>query len=224
MIIIKKKVILFLIITIGFLFSLTFIVLKTTASNYKKILTIYIDPGHGGFDGGCESLDKKYVEKNITLEASLILTHYLRSSGYRVLLTRTSDTALAHHKKDDIYKRVDMINKSNASIYISIHVNSYPSKLVKGTQVFYKKDNPNSKVLSSILMDKIQYIDGSNNRTALPIKGKYLVDNVLVPGCLIELGFITNEDDLNKLTTDACLKDICLTLYLGIVEYLEYVK
>ena len=224
MIIIKKKVILFLIITIGFLFSLTFIVLKTTASNYKKILTIYIDPGHGGFDGGCESLDKKYVEKNITLEASLILTHYLRSSGYRVLLTRTSDTALAHYKKDDIYKRVDMINKSNASIYISIHVNSYPSKLVKGTQVFYKKDNPNSKVLSSILMDKIQYIDGSNTRTALPIKGKYLVDNVLVPGCLIELGFITNEDDLNKLTTDAYLKDICLALYLGIVEYLEYVK
>ena len=213
MIIIKKKAILFLIITIGFLFSLSLIIVKSATTHYNKIITIYIDPGHGGFDGGCESLDKRYVEKNITLEASLIITQYLRSSGYRVLLTRNYDTALGHQKKEDIYKRVDLINKSKANLYISIHVNSYPSLAVKGSQVFYNNNNVNSKMLSTILMDKIKYIDSSNKRTALPIKGKYLID-----------GFITNNDDLNKLTNDAYLKDICLSIYIGIVEYLEYVK
>lgn len=224
MIIIKKKIFWILIITIGFLFSSTILITKTIAKNSSNKFIIYIDPGHGGFDGGCETSDKKVVEKDISLNVSLILAEYLRNNGYIVFLTRDTDIALANTKKEDIYKRVDLINKSHANIYISIHVNSYPSSIVKGAQVFYKSNNDKSKYLAEILMDKLKLIDENNKRTALAIKNKYLIDHIDIPGCLIELGFLTNPDELRKITDENYIRDTCMTLYLGIVEYLEYLK
>ena len=52
---------------------------------------IYIDPGHGGFDGGCTY--NNVLEKDITLSISLKLQKYLESVGYTVFLTREKDVA-----------------------------------------------------------------------------------------------------------------------------------
>ena len=81
MIIIKKILIFSLLFILGILFSLSLIRFKLVADNFNNTFIIYIDPGHGGFDGGCTSLDKVYKEKDITLEISLLLSSYLRSSG-----------------------------------------------------------------------------------------------------------------------------------------------
>ena len=185
---------------------------------------IYIDPGHGGFDGGCTSLDKEYKEKDITLEISLLLSTYLRSSGYIVKLTRSQDESLASTKKNDIYKRVDLINNSGSNLYISIHANSFPSSIVKGAQVFYNSGNDNNKKIADILTNKIQLIDSENKRTALSIKNKYLLDNIKIPGCLIEVGFLTNEHDLANLINKNYIYDFVKVLYIGIAEYLDYLK
>lgn len=209
---------------LGILFSLSLIRFKLVADNFNNTFIIYIDPGHGGFDGGCTSLDKVYKEKDITLEISLLLSSYLRSSGIIVKLTRESDISLAGTKKEDIYKRVDLINKSNANLYLSIHANSFPSSIVSGAQVFYNSNNDNNKKIAEILTNKIHLIDRSNNRTALPIKNKYLVDNVNITGCLIEVGFLTNINDLDKLKNKNYISDFVQLLYIGIVEYLDYLK
>ena len=224
MIIIKKILIFSLLFILGILFSLSLIRFKLVADNFNNTFIIYIDPGHGGFDGGCTSLDKVYKEKDITLEISLLLSSYLRSSGIIVKLTRENDISLAGTKKEDIYKRVDLINKSNANLYLSIHANSFPSSIVSGAQVFYNSNNDNNKKIAEILTNKIHLIDRANNRTALPIKNKYLVDNVNITGCLIEVGFLTNINDLDKLKNKNYISDFVQLLYIGIVEYLDYLK
>ena len=224
MIIIKKQIIFSLLFILGILFSFGIFITKTYATKSNKTFYIYIDPGHGGFDGGCEDKLKTVVEKDITLNISLLLASYLRSSGYVVNLTRQTDTALANTKKDDIYKRVDLINNSNANIYISIHANSYPSNSVKGAQVFYSNINSNNKMISEVVMKKIKMIDSLNKREPLCIKNKYLLDNVKTTGCLIEVGFLTNEIDLSNLTNNEYIADLVKCIYLGIVEYLDYLK
>lgn len=224
MIIINKKLIFSLLIILGILFSLYFININLIASNSNKTYLIYIDPGHGGFDGGCTSKDNKYIEKDITLNISLLLSNYLRSSGFVVKLTRESDIALANTKKEDIYKRVKLINNSNAILFISIHVNSYPSSSVRGAQVFYSTKNTNSKTLANIIMNNFHMIDNYNKRSALAIKNKYLMDNVIITGCLIEAGFLTNDTDLLKLTNTNYVADFVKSIYLGIIEYLDYLK
>lgn len=207
---------------------LTFIILFSIILNsVEKIVAtskeniIYLDAGHGGFDGGAISADKKTIEKEITLNATMYLKTYLEKTGYKVLLTRDKDKALAKDKKNDIYKRVDLINKSNCMLFISIHANSYPSSSIKGAQTFYSNSIEMNKILANKITKYLQINDPSNKRIEKEIKGKYLLDHTNKNGCLVELGFLTNDDDLYKLTNEERLKELSFMIYLGILEYLE---
>ena len=63
--------------------------------------------------------------------------------------------------------------------------------------------------------------DKTNKRIAKLIKDKYLTDNALIPGVIVELGFMSNEVDLNIMTNEKTLEYRCLMIYLGILKYLE---
>lgn len=71
---------------------------------------IYIDPGHGGPDGGAGDSDA--LEKDIALNVSLKLRDYFQEQGALVLMTRETDTDLAgpdirgysRRKTDDLKK------------------------------------------------------------------------------------------------------------------------
>lgn len=191
------------------------------AKDNDNNITIYLDAGHGGFDGGATSIDKKTIEKDITLNATLILKNFLEKVGYKVYLTRDKDIALSKNKKDDIYKRVDLINKKEIDLYISIHANSYPSSSVKGAQTFYSTNLEENKILAEKIMKYLQLSDKDNKRNAKDIKGKYLLDHTNVTGCLVELGFLTNDIDLKRLTDESMLKETMFMIYLGILEYIE---
>ena len=73
-------------------------------------------------------------------------------------------------------------------------------------------------------MKNIKIIDETNKRTEHEIKDKYLTDNVNITGCLIELGFLSNANDFKKLTSEEYLYDLSRVIYLGIVEYFDYLK
>lgn len=215
-----KKHLLFILL---FLIAFTFLVAKmiTYASTSSNI--IYLDAGHGGFDGGATSKNSTILEKNITLKATKYLQNYLEKTGFIVYLTRKSDQALSTNKKNDIYKRVDLINDSKCILFISIHANSYPNSKVKGAQVFYHKDEKNI-LLANKITKYIHQQDISNNRCAKEIKGKYLLDHTKKTGCLVELGFLTNDEDLKKLTDEQQLREIVFMIYLGILDYLEEIN
>lgn len=208
----------------GILFSCTLFVVKAKVSQGRNSVLIYIDPGHGGFDGGCTDKTKMVLEKNITLKMSLLLTSYLRRSGYMVKLTREKDQALGKTKKEDIYKRVEKINSSHAKLYISIHANSFPSDKVHGAQVFYGVGQLENKNLALSIMNLIKCVDSTNKRTIEPLRDKYLVDHVTIPGCLIEVGFLSNAYDLENLLNDIYIQNLTQMIYLGIMEYIDNLK
>ena len=68
-----------------------FSVKKVVAISNEKTHFIYIDAGHGGFDGGATSRDKTVIEKDITLKVCLYLKSYLEKTGLKVKLTRSKD-------------------------------------------------------------------------------------------------------------------------------------
>ena len=143
-----KKNILFLLFAI--LVCITFFsVKKVVAISNEKTHFIYIDAGHGGFDGGATSLDKTIIEKDITLKVCLYLEAYFKKTGLKVKLTRSKDEALAKSKRDDILKRVSLINDSACDIYISIHEHfdtdiQYCFVIVVNRQLIFLLDNHNS--------------------------------------------------------------------------------
>lgn len=187
------------------------------ANKLSQSMTIVIDPGHGGFDGGASS--RGVNEKDITLKLSLLLKGHLTMSGFNVILTRETDSALAHTKASDIKKRVSLIN-GKADLYLSIHVNKFPDASVQGAQTFYNQNNDQSKVLAETLQEYLKYLDIKNHRVAKKINGIYLVDHVSVTGCLVEVGFISNPQDFELLSTHKYLEQLAYTISTGIIVYL----
>ena len=90
------------------------------AQDRLKLSTIVIDPGHGGNDPGCISLDKKTREKDIALDISKRLAKKINESlpGVKVVLTRSNDTFVT------LSGRADIANEINADLFISVHVNA----------------------------------------------------------------------------------------------------
>lgn len=192
-------------------------------SSYNQTV-IYIDPGHGGFDGGAVGNGDVY-EKHLVLSIALKLKLYLEKTGYKVLLTRESDISLSKNgdnsKRADIHKRVELINKSNAVMFVSIHANSFPSSNVFGAQTFYNESVAGSEELAVLIQSMIKIAQPNNHRLAKSIKGKYLIDEVVIVGCLVEVGFLSNQAELAQLQIEDYQAKVAMAIYLGIISYLE---
>lgn len=212
----KRRVTLFL----TFIIVITLLLVSFTVYINTLEPTICIDAGHGGFDGG--AVANNVVEKDITLKASLILGSMLEHTGYKVIYTRTKDLSLTSDKVTDMKERLKIINRKTNILYISIHANTYPSNKVFGAQVFYSDKFDSSKTLAECIQNYLKEEDKMNKRLAKVIKDKYITDNAVIPGCIVELGFMSNEHDLNILLNDKTLEYRCLMIYLGILKYLEY--
>ena len=94
--------------------------LKTSAV-YASSKTIVIDPGHGGKDPGAVGY-KRYQEKKAVFAIAKKLKSILRKKGYKVYLTRESDTFIK------LRDRTHFANRKNADLFISIHANAAPKK------------------------------------------------------------------------------------------------
>ncbi|MDH4083382.1 MAG: N-acetylmuramoyl-L-alanine amidase [Nitrospira sp.] len=104
---------------------------QPTQARAKSYTTIVIDPGHGGKDPGALGL-RRTAEKDITLKVALRLKELLRKRpDVRVLMTRDRDVYL------ELEERAQFANSHGADLFVSIHVNSHPSRVVKGLEVYH---------------------------------------------------------------------------------------
>ena len=187
----------------------------------SKQKVVYIDPGHGGIDGGCIGCDGTY-EKDINLSISLELRDALINLGYMVEMTRIGDYDLAsanatNRKREDIIKRCEMMSKGD--IFISIHCNSYPDSSVHGAQVFYSDEK--EKTLSVIIQRNIKEMFNNTDREAHRLTNKYILENIDLVGCIVEVGFLSNPNDLKQLKNKDYQRNISYAIALGINEYLN---
>ncbi|MGB4014816.1 MAG: N-acetylmuramoyl-L-alanine amidase, partial [Bacilli bacterium] len=101
------------------------------------------------------------------------------------------------------------------------HANKFSDKRIRGAQVFYNKNQPGSKVLSEAIQEAIGGILQNTRRFAKPINGKYLIENAEKTGCLVEIGFLSNPEELNLLK-DAVYQDrMAYAIFTGILMFLE---
>ena len=209
------------------LFALVLLILNISIISYVKGenldligKVIYIDPGHGGIDPGATYKD--IYEKDINLSIALKLKKELENNGAIVYLTRYDDIDLSistnNHKKSDLNNRVRAINNSNADLFISIHLNSYGTSW-HGVQIFYDDNNSTNEVLASIMDKNIKNLNG--NRTYKKKNNLYLLKNIKIPGILVEVGFLSNENERYMLTNSKYQEKVSKSLCNGIKEYLK---
>jgi N-acetylmuramoyl-L-alanine amidase len=84
--------------------------------NSHKVDTVVLDPGHGGFDNGAGS--RWGSEKTFTLDVALAVRRELLKAGYKVEMTRSTDTYVS------LPQRVNIANRFPNAVFVSIHFNS----------------------------------------------------------------------------------------------------
>lgn len=202
------------ILSLCFLLSLTCV----RASLPLTGKTIILDIGHGGDDPGTSY--QNILEKDLNLAIGLELEKELSRNGAIVILTREGDYDLsspnAHRrKKSDFDNRIDLINKSKANVYLSIHINYLEDTSYYGGQIFYYGED--NKKLAEFLQSEFNTI--SYPRSIKPMPNIYMYRRLKIPGVLVECGFISNKKEREKLITPAYQKEIAKVLTQGLVNY-----
>ena len=158
---------------------------------------IVIDPGHGGIDSG--AMSNNIIEKEITLAISSKLADTLQSYGALVSFTREGDidyyTRGRGGKRKDLLTRIDMMEKSGAEIFISVHCNAFRGANLSGAQVFYSPKFPENKILAEGLQQLLKEFPPGNKRQAKEDSHILILNGTKMPGVLIETGYLTNQQE-----------------------------
>lgn len=160
---------------------------------------VAIDPGHGGIDGGANG--NGVVEKEITLAISAKLCEILQANGAQVVMTRDSDidyyTRGKGGKRNDLLKRVEIINNSGAQLFVSIHCNAIRDARQSGSQVFYGQAE--NKMLAEVAQKSLKSYPPGNRRQAKLDKDIIILKAAGIPGILVETGYLTNSNEAAQL-------------------------
>jgi N-acetylmuramoyl-L-alanine amidase len=183
---------------------------------------IVLDPGHGGVEPGAISSwgDK---EKTFTLGLALKTRRYLEEMGASVIMTRYGDYPPGSdwgYPVDELLARVAIANSNGADIFVSIHNNAYPKDPgVSGVMGFYRRGSSESYKLASQIAWSVNASSGL--RMIDVQEGPYYVLNrTYMPAALIEVGFMTNRNDVLRLRTESFQDRVAKGIAAGIVGYL----
>lgn len=150
-------------------------------------LKVYLDPGHGGYDGGT-SIEGMYTEKTMNANLAARTAEILRGRGAEVQVTDTSGYV-------SLGSRVSQSQGFCPHLFVSIHHNSSGAS-VTGTEAYFF--NPYSELLADQLAARVSSALSTRDRGE-----KYGIYRVTThmefPACLVECGFLTNTDELSKL-------------------------
>ncbi|MBQ1475560.1 MAG: N-acetylmuramoyl-L-alanine amidase [Ruminococcus sp.] len=200
-----------------------------TSADIDNRITVIIDAGHGGEDGGAEV--DGILEKDINLSIADKLADTLRLCGVRVTEIRDEDISvyddsaqtLREKKVSDLKHRVEIVNGSENNILVSIHQNKFDNSAYSGTQVFYSTNNDKSRVLAeSIRNSVVSLLQNDNTRELKPANSDiYLLDNATVPAVIVECGFLSNDEERAKLLDSGYQSEMAYSIAMGVLEYID---
>ncbi len=169
-------------------------------------------------------------EASINLKITLKLQNLLEQSGATVILTRSDENAiydlnkktLREKKNSDIKNRVKIGNSASADVFVSIHLNKIPQEQYYGWQTFFKEGNENSKKLATSIQNNLNVaIQKENNRVPLKINNVYIIKHVEIPTCIVECGFLSNQEEEKQLQNEEYQNRLAWGIYNGIMDYFD---
>ncbi len=177
-------------------------------------MTIVLDPGHGGIDGGTVGVTTGVPESELNLLIARELRSALLSYGFSVVLTRENDG----FKRRDMEKRREIIEFAAPVLMISLHLNKFASRQREGAQVFFRADSPEGEKAARAIQDSLNQL---NSRAFEALTGDYYMLNCTnFTSVIVECGFLSNPDDERKLLTPAYRRRLAEKIAEGAVRYL----
>ncbi len=206
-------------------------------SQDRSVGVITLDPGHGGEDAGAKWTEE-VLEKNLVLQLASQLEDRLNQGSLRPQLTRTRDIALSPTQ------RSSFANYHSSKAFISLHVGGAPHQRSHGGVVYVHdyldsgvvwkpksatelvpwEDGQRSHRSESLRLAKLiqaelnQLYETRNSVVKIPLT---LLAPVAAPAVLVEVGFLTNEDDREKLSSIEFQEELAGAISRAVVTFLE---
>jgi N-acetylmuramoyl-L-alanine amidase len=202
--------------------------------NSQKIDTVVLDPGHGGSDNGASS--SWGSEKNFTLDVALAARRELIRAGYRVEMTRATDTAVS------LEERVNIANRFPHAVFVSIHFNSsaggfgvesfalapegvtsnmssehHVSAADVARHAGNAQDEHNIALTASIhamVLTRLAAFDRGVKHARF-----HVLRDVKIPAVLVEGGFISNSSEGQRIATSYYRQRLGAAIAQGIQNY-----
>jgi len=182
---------------------------------------IIVDAGHGGSNPGALGVNG-LKEKEVTLDVSLRLKELLQAAGATVTMTRASDYAPSvpgYPGFGQLAARTLIANQSGGDIFVSIHSNWYGDPHATGIMVFVHHDA--SRTAWVLAQNLYRGTVASSGMRAVDLQGAdfYVLRETTMPAVLMELGFLSNWSDAQKLNRPAFRQQLAEGLYNGILAF-----
>ena len=193
----------------------------------ERGITVIIDAGHGGVDGGATSCTGK-LESAFNLEIALRLNDLMHLLGIHTEMIRTTDVSvytqgetIAAQKVSDLKERVRMVNESENALLLSIHQNTFPDSKYGGAQVFYGPEGESAQLAEALQNAFRSTVNPGSNRRSKKADGVYLMEHIDTTGVLIECGFLSNAEEEAKLRSADYQKKLCCVIASTVSNHLD---
>ena len=204
---------------------------KGGGSNGPLIRAVAIDPGHGGLDTGVIAASG-YKEKQLNLEIAKRLAKQLKMKlGIPIYLSRDGDYELT------MEQRLLPATKDDVDIWLLLHAQAAFSATTSGVTLFVRPEEITAQNFSeadvvvheSASLQLAKELKNALLASSIPVVGIYPSARLSLgrgdlPTVQIELGFMSNPDELKKLQTQEYQKQLVQALYTGIHQYAQQSK
>ncbi len=182
---------------------------------------------HGEPDGGAVGASGT-LEKDVNLAIVKKTQEVMEGKGIEVILTRDGDYGLHEEcadtirkmKVSDMNRRLDIMEKSDADLFLSIHMNAFTDSTVHGLHVFYDKSHPEAQGIAEEIQKSIGEVTEAEIHTVKTADEKlFLMKNPPLPSILVECGFLSNPEEEKKLTDEKYQAKIAWAIVTALENY-----
>ncbi len=189
---------------------------------YDRI--IVVDAGHGGSEPGAVS--GEHYEKNITLAIVQQIRALFEKAADKhigVYYTRLDDT------NPSLSGRVGLANSLGADLFVSIHINSVKGDTTaQGVEVLYDEYAADTafdtKDFAQICLDETVASLGARKRRLIEGHKIHIIRNSVAPVALVEVGFITNPNELENLLDPSYQHNAAKGVYQALLKSLKQLE
>ena len=176
-------------------------------------MVVVIDAGHGGTNAGATGLQSRIQEKDYTLMFANELQKILKKQKVKVLMVRETDTTI------DNKDRILWTLQNNPDVFVSFHLNSSGRNTARGVSTYYKHVAYRSftqsilkRLLSLKKLEEFGNIGSFNFQPVQPTE---------YPSCLVEVAFLSNEEDEKMILDPKFRRNVANQVYLGIKDWIK---
>lgn len=177
-------------------------------------MKIVIDIGHGGKDSGATYEGIK--EKDVVLEVGKEIKKLLSSYNCDVILTRENDSYIT------LNDRVILSNNYKSDVFVSLHCNSFIEASACGVETYCYNIKTNNNLANTIHQSILKNKNLYQKNRGVKENSFYVLKNTNCKACLVEMGFLSNAKDREKLLNYK--KEFAEAITEGIVNYLSLNK